>query len=155
MSAVQRNLYDTDYYAWTLDQANRLRDLAGDNRIDAQNLAEEIEDLGKSELHTVESYVERVIEHLLKVEFSGLYDPINHWQKEIRAFRRRLHKRMTASLRRAVVGDLEECYWQACHAASKTLPETAIDQCLPKDCPYTLEQVLDLDWFPVPKDSGA
>jgi hypothetical protein len=34
-------LYDTDYYAWTQDQAERLRRLIGDNRIEAELLAEE------------------------------------------------------------------------------------------------------------------
>lgn len=56
-------LYDTDYYAWTQDQAERLRRLAGDNRIDAGHLADEVEGLGKGELYAVFGLVERVLEH--------------------------------------------------------------------------------------------
>lgn len=56
-------LYDTDYYAWTQDQAERLRRLIGDNRIDAGDLADEVEDLGKSKLYAVFGLVERVLEH--------------------------------------------------------------------------------------------
>lgn len=155
MTDAQPDLYDADYYAWIQDQARRLRDLAGDNRIDALNLAEEIEDLGKSELAEVESLFEPILEHFVKIEYSGLQDPIRHWSKEITAFRRRLRKRLTASLRRVVIDDLEECYWQACREASKSLKDDSLEDRVPNDCPYTVEQVLDPDWFPEPKRPDA
>jgi hypothetical protein len=47
-------LYDDDFYAWTQEQAALLRRLpVVSNRLDAEMIAEEIEDLGKSELDTV------------------------------------------------------------------------------------------------------
>lgn len=141
-------LYESDYYAWTLDQARRLRGLADDNRIDALNLAEEIEDLGKSELHAVESYVERVLEHLLKIEFSGLRDPVRHWKKEITAFRNRLQDRLTGSLKNRIADTLPRRYWYACQEASKTIEDPRFETRIPVDCPYSLEQVLDESWFP-------
>jgi len=56
----RRSLYDDDIYAWTQQQAEALRRLAGKGRdlpndLDLENVAEEIEDVGKSELHRVES----------------------------------------------------------------------------------------------------
>ncbi|HTT81498.1 MAG TPA: DUF29 family protein [Stellaceae bacterium] len=52
--------YDDDFYAWTQYQAEVLRGLpTSDNRYDREHVAEEIEDLGKSELHTVESQITR------------------------------------------------------------------------------------------------
>jgi Domain of unknown function DUF29 len=52
------SLYDTDYYAWTQDQAATLRELAASRsnmRLDLSQLAEEVEDLGRNELRTVSS----------------------------------------------------------------------------------------------------
>lgn len=153
MTESQAALYDLDYYAWTQDQASRLRALAGDNRIDAANLAEEIEDLGKSELHTIESYVERILEHFLKIEFSGLQDPVRHWQNEISIFRNRLLDRLTQSLRNHVLDTLERRYWYACREASKSMHDLDLSNRLPKECPYALEQVLDTNWYPVPRST--
>lgn len=42
--------YEDDFYAWTQYQAEVLRSLhVSDNRFDREHVAEEIEDLGKSE----------------------------------------------------------------------------------------------------------
>ena len=59
--------YDDDFYAWTQYQAEVLRSMAvADNRFDRENIAEEIETLGRSERDAVRSQVRRIIEHLLK-----------------------------------------------------------------------------------------
>jgi hypothetical protein len=147
-------LYETDYYAWTLDQAERLRRLAGDNRIDAGHLAEEVEDLGKSELYSVFSFVERVLEHFLKIEFSGLFDPQRHWRLEIRGFRLRLRRRLTPSMRPKLEAAMMDIYEQARIEALKSLRADIPDaeSRLPETCPYTLDQVLDPDWYPSPED---
>ena len=72
MATKPAELYDEDFYAWTQQQAQALRThFQGDNRLDVEHLAEEVEDLGKSELHAVESFVENVIERLLKIDYSG------------------------------------------------------------------------------------
>ena len=76
---MDRALYDDDFYAWTQEQAELLRQgSAASNRLDFELIAEEIEDLGKSELHTVQSLSERIIEHLLKLEYAGLAEPVRH-----------------------------------------------------------------------------
>jgi hypothetical protein len=60
--------YEDDFFAWTQYQATVLRSLhVTDNRFDRDHVAEEIEDLGKSERDTVRSQVRRIIEHLLKL----------------------------------------------------------------------------------------
>ena len=56
MATKAADLYDEDFYAWTQQQAEALRThFKGDNRLDVEHLAEEVEDLGKSELQAVES----------------------------------------------------------------------------------------------------
>ena len=73
MTEADGSLYDEDFYAWTQQQAELLRHgPAASNRLDYDLIAEEIEDLGKSELHACQSLCEHIIEHLLKIEYSGL-----------------------------------------------------------------------------------
>jgi hypothetical protein len=83
-------LYDEDFYAWTQEQAAALRALRGDNRLDIEHLAEEIEDLGKSDLYAVESYVQQIMAHLLKLDYSGFDLSRRHWRAEIVALPRKL-----------------------------------------------------------------
>ena len=60
--------YADDFYAWTQHQAMVLRTMAvADNRFDRDNLAEEIEALGRSERDAVRSQIRRIIGHLLKL----------------------------------------------------------------------------------------
>jgi hypothetical protein len=150
---MSATLYENDFYAWTLDQAERLRAMAGDNRIDAELLAEEIEDLGKSEVRTVKSYVARILEHFLKIEYSGSSEPQRHWENEIRVFRLELQDYLTRTLRAKVEADIGRCFAIARTRAKDSLRKNAdgTEPHLPEDCPYTLDRVLDPDWFPEPR----
>jgi hypothetical protein len=132
-------LYDEDFYAWTQQQASALRThFRGDNRLDVDHLAEEVEDLGNSELRAVESYVENIIAHLLKLDHSGLDWPRQHWREEILAFRKSLRRRMTVSLRRTVDEKLGELYEDARQAAAASLLESepGLIRRLPRTNPY-------------------
>jgi hypothetical protein len=67
---VPDGLYERDVLAWSQHQADLLRRLGRGERvndIDWANVAEEVEDLGLSELHSVESVLDLFIVHLLKV----------------------------------------------------------------------------------------
>jgi hypothetical protein len=75
---LERSLYQTDYYAWTRQQAAELRRLAAaraHSTLDLANLAEEVESLGTSQLSGVKSRIRRVVEHLLKREYSPGVEP--------------------------------------------------------------------------------
>ena len=83
-AAPPPSLYETDYCAWTRQQAADLRKLAKrrtNTPIDAAHLAEEVEDLGRSERDAVRSQVRRIIEHLLKLEFSPAAEPRAEWEE--------------------------------------------------------------------------
>ena len=58
------DLYDTDFYAWTQEQAALLWDQQA-QALDYANLAEEVESLGKSQQQALESHLEVVLTHLL------------------------------------------------------------------------------------------
>ncbi len=66
--------------------------------LDYDLIAEEIEDLGRSELHACQSLCEHIIEHLLKIEYSGLTEPADHWRREIAEWRVQLERKRTRSI---------------------------------------------------------
>jgi len=150
--------YDDDFFAWTQHQAAVLRSLpVADNRFDRENVAEEIEALGRSERDTVRSQVRRILEHLLKLEHSPAQAPRFGWMGSIVDARAALLDRITESLRQ----DLREVLPRLCRSARRRAelslkqahePEAA--SALPSDCPYTLDQILDDDWLPE-KTEGA
>ena len=75
MASKAAALYEEDLYAWTREQAAALRaHFRGDSRLDVEHLAEEIEHLGRSELRGVQSHIEQIIAHLLKLEADGRDD---------------------------------------------------------------------------------
>src|SRR5579859_3107697 len=93
--------YDDDFYAWTQYQAEVLRALrTDDNRFDREHVAEEIEDLGKSERDAVRSQIRRVLEHFLKLAYSRAQDPRFDWMESIIEARANLYDRLSPTLRR-------------------------------------------------------
>src|SRR5918994_2393443 len=86
VKVLERSLYKEDYYAWTKQQSAELRRLAAariESPLDLENLAEEVESLGQSELNTVRSQVRRIIEDLLKLEYSPAADPRLQWRRSV------------------------------------------------------------------------
>jgi hypothetical protein len=144
------DLYDKDFYAWTQQQAEALRThFKGDNRLDVEHLAEEVEDLGKSELHAVESYIENVIEHLLKLDHSGWVEARNHWRAEVDAFRASIERKITPKIRQQVETELEALYERARRGAARSLHQREPDlvRRLPKHCPYDWNTIWYRDVF--------
>jgi len=151
MDEALRSLYDEDFYAWTQEQAELLRrGRAGANDLDIEHIAEEIEDLGKSELHACQSLCEHIIEHLLKLEHSGLDEPTRHWRKEIVEWRVQLERKLTRSILAKL--ELKERYHYALRLLRSFEDEApGLMQRIPAECPYTLDQIVgsgDEDWFP-------
>jgi hypothetical protein len=151
MAATDGSLYDDDFYAWTQEQAELLRRLpVVSNHLDSVLIAEEIEDLGKSELRTAQSLCEHIIEHLLKLEFSGLEEPAGHWRDEIVEWRLQLEKTLTRSIEAKL--DLPSRYRSGLRLVrrlERDLP--GLMRRIPTHCPYSLDQIIgvgDEDWFP-------
>jgi hypothetical protein len=148
MATKAAELYEEDFYAWTQEQAKTLRThFRGDNRLDVEHLAEEIEDLGKSELHAVESYVEQIIAHLLKLDYSGQDQPRPHWRAEVLNFRRSVRRKMTPSIRRKVEAELDALYERARELAAigATVHEPDLIRRVPRRCPYEWDAIWQRD----------
>jgi hypothetical protein len=148
MATKAADLYDQDFYAWTQQQAQALRThFKGDNRLDVEHLAEEVEDLGKSELHAIESFIVQIIAHLLKLDYSGHAAPRSHWRAEILNFRQNIERRITPSIRRTVERDLEELYrgGRQVAAAGALVHEPDLIRRLPKISPYDWDTIWHRD----------
>lgn len=146
--------YDDDFYAWTQYQAEVLRSMpAPDNRFDRENVAEELEDLGKSERNAIRSEVRRILEHFLKLAHSPAVDPRYGWMGSVTAARAELDQRISATIRRDLEHEVPRLYRLARKQAELSLREYgeigAINS-LPIQCPYSLDQILAEDWYPEP-----
>ena len=158
MNVSPDSLYENDFYAWTQQQAELLRRLpAAGNEFDPEHIAEEIEDLGRSDLRTAQSLCEHIIEHFLKLQFSGLEEPADHWCDEIVEWRLQLEKVLTRSIEAKL--DLPSRYRAALRLVRRLERDApGLTSRIPAECPYTLEQICssgDEDWFPVPANAPS
>jgi len=98
-------LYDRDFLLWTKDQAASLRRARNSNLpLDWENLAEEIESLGKSERRELGSQIRRILLHLFKLAVSPAEGPRRGWRATVRTARADISKvlRDSPSLRREI-----------------------------------------------------
>jgi hypothetical protein len=140
------SLYERDYYAWTEEQVGLLR-LGQTANLDLSNLAEEIEDMGRSQRRAVKSALIVVLVHLLKYRFQA-ERRTNSWRATLREHRRRLRDELidSPSLKPYTEQIFAECYQDACEDAAD---ETGLPQeTFPPVCPFTPEQVLDRNFLP-------
>jgi len=137
-------LYERDVLAWSQHQADLLRRLGRGERVndvDWSQIAEEIEDLGLSELHSVESFLNLMMVHLLKLQAWPESPAADHWCGEIVGFQRNAKRRFTPSMRQKI--DLQALYADAVaqmRAGDRRneAPHPWLDA-----NPFTLDQLLD------------
>jgi Domain of unknown function DUF29 len=140
------NLYETDFYAWTLEQSKLLQG-SDFKRLDIVNLVEEIESLGKQQRQELRNRLGVLIGHLLKWN----YQPAQRsksWRVTIQIQRREIEDILEDNP--SLKPYLPEAIAKA-HKAGLDLVvlETPLDyQDLPKDPIYTIEQLLSPD-FPI------
>jgi hypothetical protein len=149
-------LYDEDFVAWSKQQAAALRVAArgGSNQpIDWENVAEEIEDLGKSHRRALRAHMIRIIQHLVKLEHSPAVDPRAGWRRSIRLGRFRVERVLeeNPSLRREVKRLASEAIKHGIELAIIDLEEHGeiddLDFLVLRRSSYTPDQVVG-DWFP-------
>jgi Domain of unknown function DUF29 len=105
--------------------------------------------LSRRERKSVESYVETIIEHLLKVTFSPKDRPRRGWLVTVDKQRAKLARELTATLRNHLQSELPALYLGVRRPVARQLEEDKVPpDALPAACPYTLDQILDPDWYP-------
>jgi Domain of unknown function DUF29 len=140
--------YDKDVILWSEQQARLLR--AGRfDELDVEHLADEIEDVGKSEKRELASRMAVLLAHLLKWSRQPEMRS-NSWRSTIVVQRRRvaLAIKTTPSLK-AVMRDPDwrEDIWL--DAVAQTQQETGLAlEDLPAACPWTMEQAAEQDFWP-------
>lgn len=142
-------LYDEDFYAWTQAQAEELRRLAATRPnlpLDLELIAEEIQDLGKSERDAVFSLTQRIIEHLLLIECSPARDQVTHWQDEIDQFRVQIRRKITKTIRNQLEAELDDVFADARRLVDRKMRrrgEQELAQKLPVSRGFDLDQLLE------------
>jgi hypothetical protein len=138
-----KTLYETDFNLWLEETALLLKEEKLD-RLDIENLLEEIEGMSRSEKDAIESNLIRVLQHLLKWN----YQPQKRspsWAYKIIEHARRLNKAFenSPSLKRHFDDVFDECYNSACQTTSV---ETQLPLAtFPKPCPFSKSDVLDIN----------
>jgi hypothetical protein len=146
-------LYETDFYAWTQAQARELRRFARAQPnlpLDLEHLAEEIEDLGKSEHSAAVRFVRLIMQHLLLATDSPALEQQHHWLDEVDEFRSQLEDKLTPTIRRDLGAGLEKIYATARRNVARKMrrrDEVDAAAALPTECPYSLDQILG-EWEP-------
>ena len=138
--------YENDIVAWANEQAYLLR--SGKlSAIDIEHIAEEIEDVGKSEQRELASRISVLIAHLLKWQYQPERQS-GSWQRTIKEQRKAIARRLkkTPSLN-ALTHDSEwiEDVWG--DAVSIAINETRMGS-FPESCPWVIENILSDDWLP-------
>jgi hypothetical protein len=152
------SLVQSDYHLWAQQTASLLRQKRFD-QIDIETLAQEVEDLGKSERRAIASYLTVLLTHLLKWKYQPQGrqyteggEPLGSWAGSITYSRLELSKLLAdnPSLQSYPDTVLAKSYIDAVKVAKQ---ETGF-QDFPTDCPFLLEQALDELWWPNEPQEG-
>jgi hypothetical protein len=142
------DLYEADFPLWAERQAALLRARRFDE-LDLDNLIEEVEDLSRRERDTVESHAETILEHLLKLAHSPATRPRRGWSVTVDKQRAKLGRKLTTTLRSHLESELPALYAGLLRPLARQLEKDHVPaEVLPEFCPYTLDQILDPDWYP-------
>jgi Domain of unknown function DUF29 len=141
-----RNLYEEDFYQWTQRMVEALRS-RNFEQLDVENLLDEVESLGVSQRHALESRLTVLLIHLLKWQFQpGMRS--GSWRGTLVEQRTRIRKLLKASpsLRSFLEASIDECYQDARLQAEA---ETGLGMAtFPDVCDYAIEDMLSVEFLP-------
>jgi hypothetical protein len=146
METNAKREYDIDFYSWALHSAELLRH-GKFSEIDIENIAEEIESMGKSDKRELINRFAILLSHLLKWQ----YQPErrgNSWKHTIKNQRFEVEELLkdSPSLNHELEKQLGYAYEKALNIAIK---ETGLSEnTFPKLCPFSLQQSLNNDFLP-------
>jgi hypothetical protein len=142
--------YEQDLIAWAMKNAALLR-TGRFEQIDATHIAEELEDLGKSERRALGSHLRNLVMHLLKWEFQPERRR-GSWRSSIDNARAEIAEIVedSPSLEPFAKERLEKDY---ALARKNAISETGLpSEVFPTPCPYTIDQVLSDAFWPGQND---
>src|ERR1043166_2367122 len=136
--------YDNDLYSWSLEQARLLREKQW-TQIDSENVAEEIESLGREQFNKLESALRVLLIHMLKwdhqssrrsrswvLSIESQRVEVEHIISDNPGLKPRITEAVTRAYRR---GRIE--------AANETGLEKAV---FPDTCPYSFQDIMSREF---------
>jgi hypothetical protein len=140
------SLYETDFYAWTQEQSK----LVTSGRwasLDASNLVEELESLGRKERQELRNRLGVLLGHLVKWQFQP-EQRSNSWRGTIREQRKQISLLLkdSPSLKPYLQEALQDAYELGTALA---IQETQLaEDTFPENCPYSLADTLEASFLP-------
>lgn len=151
---MKNNLYDSDPYSWSLNQAQLLRD-GKFNELDLENLIEEVEDMGGRHRDALKSALKQLLLHLLKWQMQSQKDDLHDmkiwylsWLDSIAKQRLKIEEVLEDNP--GLQNKLAEVFTKAYSLARQL---AAIDmKCkvndFPNECPWSYDQIMTRNWLP-------
>jgi hypothetical protein len=147
------SLYDEDIVLWSEAQAEIIRRLGQTqrdlpNELDIENVAEEIESVGRSEMASVESFLRLLMLHLIKIAAAPDAPAASHWRDEAWNFWAEAEARFAPSMAERL--NIARAWRRACENAVSDLTRRGDPApSLPSLCPFAIEEIVhepfDLD----------
>lgn len=138
-----KQLHDHDFNLWIekIKEAIQNRDF---ENMDWENLLDEIDDMGKSEKRSLDSYMQRLIEHILKLKYWKEEQERcrKGWQQEVVNFRNRINRilKKNPSLKNYLKSEYLDIYQDA-------ISVVAFDFDIPQESFVEIEQIMKDDYF--------
>jgi len=138
--------YESDFYGWTLEQADLIRS-GHSSQLDFENLLEEIESMGRSEKRALESSLKVLLAHLLKWKYQPSYRG-KSWELTIKEQRRKVSRilKENPSLKSKLSDAITNAYGDSVFLAVK---ETGLDEnAFPQECPWDFDEFISDTFYP-------
>jgi hypothetical protein len=136
--------YERDFYSWTFEQARLVREGRWEG-VDRENVAEEIESLGREQFAKLRSAIRVLLQHMLKWD----HQPERRgrsWALSIRSQRLDLEDVLEGNpgLRPRIAEAIEKAYRKARLDAAQ---ETGINEdAFPAQCPYSWDDIVSREF---------
>lgn len=139
---LEKSSYDKDFYKWIQVQSSLLKKRKFD-RLDLENIIEEIEALGRSDKAKLYNLLVVLLQHLLKNNYAlDMKGNSRSWDSTILNSRMGIQKllKVSPSLKPIIKEIIDEAYEQARELA---LIETDIlkEDLFPETCPWNLKEI--------------
>ena len=143
MKTKLNQLHDRDFNLWIEEVKTAIQNKDAE-AMDWDNLLDEIDDMGKSEKRSLESYLELLVAHILKLKYWETERERNykHWQVEVVNFRKRIQRLLKRSP--SLKTYMEEVYPEIYQDVVDTWQ---IEFDIPKKTSIFLEEILAKDYF--------
>lgn len=140
--------HEVDFYSWTQEQTALIRALPrNSNGLDIENIAEEIEGLGRAEIREVESSLLRTLVRLIRIAVDRDARSVSHWVDEANGFQAQAVLAFSPGLRQRL--DIPKVWMLAKRNAKVSLAEYGAGlPALSDECPVSLDHLLADDFSP-------